>query len=65
MCISPIQTDAELEQLARFDEHWRVILGEDDPVLVWGLAKSGYLDVLKRRVALYRLSPLGRERLPP
>ncbi len=56
-------TDAEIEQLARFDEHWRVILADDDPMLVRGLAKRGYLDVLKRRVPLYRLSDLGREAL--
>jgi len=27
------------------------------------MAKRGYLDVLKRRVPLYRLSDLGREAL--
>ena len=54
-------TNAEIEQLARFDEHWRLILAGDDPMLVRSLAKRGYLDVLKRRVPLYRLSDLGRE----
>ena len=56
-------TAAEIEQLARFDEHWRVILDADDAMLVRSLAKRGYLDVLKRRVPLYRLSDLGREAL--
>ncbi len=46
----------EWSQLARFDDHWRVVLEGDQPVLVWNLAKSGYLEVLKRRVPLYRLS---------
>jgi len=32
-------------------------------MLVWELAKRGYLDVLKRRVPLYRLNDLGREAL--
>lgn len=59
----PTLTAAEIEQLARFDEHWRVILGDDEPTLVWDLAKHGYLEVLKRRVSLYRLSPRGREAL--
>ena len=35
----------------------------DDAMLVRGLAKRGYLDVLKRRVPLYRLSDLAREAL--
>ncbi len=52
---------AEWTQLARFDDHWRVILEDDQPVLVWNLAKGGYLEVLKRRVPLYRLSAKGRE----
>ncbi len=56
-------TAVEIEQIARFDEHWRVILAEDDRLLVLDLAKRGYLDVLKRRVPLYRLSDLGREAL--
>ena len=54
-------TAAEIEDLARFDEHWRVILAGDDAMLVRSLAKRGYLDVLKRRVPLYRLNDLGRE----
>ncbi len=54
---------AEWTQLARFDDHWRVVLEDDQPVLVWNLAKGGYLEVLKRRVPLYRLSPTGRETL--
>ncbi len=56
-------TPAEWAQLARFDDHWRVVLGDDQPVLVWNLAKGGYLEVLKRRVPLYRLSAKGRETL--
>ncbi len=52
---------AETVELARFDEHWRVILAGDDAMLVRSLAKRGYCDVLKRRVPLYRLSDLGRE----
>jgi hypothetical protein len=51
----------EVVQLARFDEHWRVCLAGDNRLLVSSLAKRGYLDVLKRRVPLYRLSDLGRE----
>ena len=54
-------TAAEIGQLARFDDHWRVILATDDPLLVQGLAKRGYLDVLKRRVPLYRLSAGARK----
>ncbi len=54
-------TAVEIEQLARFDEHWRVILAADNRLLAQALAKRGYLDVLKRRVPLYRLSDLGRE----
>ncbi len=60
---SPVLTAVEIEQLARFDEHWRVILSEDNSMLVGNLAQRGYLDVLKRRVPLYRLSTRGRERL--
>ena len=56
-------TDAEIKQLARFDEHWRVILGADDPILVRSLAKRGYLEVMKRRRPLYWLSDLGRKAL--
>ena len=58
---SPILTAVEIEQLARFDEHWRVILAADNRLLAQALAQRGYLDVLKRRVPLYRLSALGRE----
>ncbi len=54
-------TAVQIEQLARFDEHWRVILADDNGMLVRSLAKRGYIDVLKRRVPLYRLSDLGRE----
>ena len=57
-------TAPEIKQLARFDEHWRVILAGDNFMLVRSLAKRGYLDVLKRRVPLYRLNDLGREVLP-
>ncbi len=56
-------TAAEIEGLARFDEHWRVILADDDAMMVRSLAKRGYLDVLKRRVPLYRLNDLAREAL--
>ena len=44
----PILTAAEIEELARFDEHWRVILAGDNAMLVRSLARRGYLDVLKR-----------------
>ncbi len=54
-------TALEIAQLVRFDEHWRVILAGDNVLLARSLAKRGYLDVLKRRVPLYRLSDLGRE----
>ncbi len=53
----------EIEQLARFDEHWRVLLAGDNRLLAGSLAQRGYLDVLKRRVPLYRLNDLGREAL--
>ena len=53
----------EIAQLARFDGHWRVTLAGDNRLLAQALAlaKRGYLDVLKRRVPLYRLSDLGRQ----
>ncbi len=35
-------TAAEIEELARFDEHWRVILADDNAMLVRSLAKRGY-----------------------
>ena len=56
-----ILTALEIGQLARFDEHWRVILAGDNSLLARSLAQRGYLDVLKRRVPLYRLCDLGRE----
>ncbi len=56
-----ILTALEIEQLERFDEHWRVTLAGDNRLLVRSLAQRGYFDVLKRRVPLYRLSDLGRE----
>lgn len=56
-------TAAEIEEIARFDEHWRVCLAGDNSLLAGALAKRGYLDVLKRRVPLYRLNDLGREGL--
>ncbi len=59
--MSETLTALEIEQLARFDEHWRVTLAGDNSLLARSLAKRGYLDVLKRRVPLYRLSDLGRE----
>ncbi len=58
-------TAVEIEQLARFDEHWRVILAGDNRLLVLDLAKRGYLDMLKRREPLYRLNDRGREALRP
>ena len=36
-------TAAEIEQLDRFDEHWRVILAGDDAMMVQSLPKRGYL----------------------
>jgi hypothetical protein len=55
----------ELEQLARFDEHWReAVLDGDDPMMVWELSKRDYLEVLRRTVPLFRLSTKGREALP-
>jgi len=59
--MSEILSALEIAQLARFDEHWRVILAGDNRMLAVALAKRGYLDVLRRRVPLYRLSNLGRE----
>ena len=61
--MSEILTTLELAQLARFDEHWRVILAGDNTLLAQALARRGYLDVLQRIVPLYRLSDLGREAL--
>jgi hypothetical protein len=58
--MSEILTALENEQLARFDEHWRVTLAGDNRLLVRSLAQRGYLDVLNRRVPLYRLNDLGR-----
>ncbi len=54
-------TALKIAQITRFDEHWRVTLSEDNSMLVGNLAQRGYLDVLKRRVPLHRLSDLGRE----
>ena len=34
-------TAAEIEEIARFDEHWRVTLADDNAMLVWSLAKRG------------------------
>ena len=59
--MSEILTALEIEQLARFDEHWRVTLAGDNRLLASSLAQRGYLDVLRRRVPLYRLSDLGRQ----
>ena len=61
MSETPFLLAEEIAQVARFDEHWRVTLAGDNRLLVSSLAKRGYLDVLKRRVPLYRLSDLGRE----
>ena len=63
MSETPFLTALEIKQLARFDEHWRVLLAGDNRLLAQALAKRGYLDVLKRRVPLYRLNDLGREAL--
>ncbi len=60
---NPILRDVEIEQLARFDEHWRVILAADNRLLALDLAQRGYLDMLKRRVPLYRLNDRGGEAL--
>lgn len=56
-------TVRELEQLARFDEHWRIVLEGDDPLVVWELCKRGYLDILRRRVPHLKLSQKGEEAL--
>jgi hypothetical protein len=56
-------TAAVLAEPARSGEQWRVILSEDNTMMVRSLAKRGYLDVLKRHVPLFRLSALGREGL--
>ncbi len=63
--VSDILTALEIKQLARFDEHWRVLLAGDNRLLAQALAKRGYLDVLKRRVPLYRLNDLGRQAIAP
>jgi hypothetical protein len=63
--MSEILAALEIEQLARFDEHWRVILAGDNSLLAGSLAQRGYLDVLKRRVPLYRLTDLGRQAIAP
>ena len=62
---SPFLLAEEITQLARFDEHWRVILAGDNSMLAGNLAKRGYLDVLRRRVPLYRLTDLGRQAIAP
>lgn len=56
-------TVAEFEQLARFNEKWRAVLPGDDPLVVWELRKCGYLEILKRRTPLFRLSQDGRDAL--
>ena len=61
--MSEFLTALEIAQLARFDEHWRVILAGDNRLLALDLASRGYLDVLQRIVPLYRLNDLGREAL--
>ena len=63
MTETPSLLAEEIAQLARFDEHWRVLLAGDNRLLAQALAQRGYLDVLKRRVPLYRLNDLGREAL--
>ena len=59
--MSEILTALEIEQLERFDDHWRVTLAGDNRLLARSLAQHGYLDVLRRRVPLYRLNDLGCE----
>ena len=59
--MSEVLTALEIEQLALFDDHWRVTLAGDNRLLASSLAKRDYLDVLRRRVPLYRLNDLGRE----
>jgi len=59
--MSKTLTAVEIEQLARFDEHWRVCLAGNNRLLAMALAKRGYLDVLKRWMPLYR--PTWRARL--
>lgn len=56
-------TAPQLQQLARFDTYWRVVLAGDDGLLVRQLRELGYLDILKRRTPLRRLSEKGREAL--
>ena len=53
-------TNVEIEQLARFDEHWRVILAGDNAKLVRSLAKRGYLDMMYRDLLLLRRDPITR-----
>jgi hypothetical protein len=56
-------TVAEFGQLARFNEKWRAILLGDDPLVIWELRKRGYLEILKRRIPLFKLSQDGRDAL--
>lgn len=51
---------AYLTEFRRWDEHGRVVLAGDDALAVWRLHKAGYLDKMKRRTPLYRLSERGR-----
>lgn len=57
-------TAADLDPLRRWDEHWRVVLAGDDDLAVWRLHEAGYLDKMKRRTPLSRLSDKGRAVLP-
>jgi len=57
-------TEADLATLRRWDERWRVVLGDDDASAVWSLHKAGYLDRLKRRTSLFRLSEKGKAACP-
>ena len=51
MPASPILTAVEIEQLARFDEHWRVCLAGDNRLLAGILAQRGYpLELLEPHI---------------
>lgn len=53
----------EWSQLARFDDRWRAVRKDDDPLVVWELRKRRYLDALRLQPPLYRLSEKGHEAL--
>lgn len=64
MLDDPSLSEVDLAALRRWDGHWRVIQPGDDRGAVWSLHQGGWLDRLKRRVPLYRLSEKGRALLP-